>query len=278
MKIAVVSGKGGAGKTTFTILLSDYLTNMNKRILVADLDVEEPNVNLFFKKHLNYSDIDTYFPKHIRENCTYCKECAEKCLFNALIVAKDFWLVVPELCHSCKLCEHVCKFSAIVEDKRKIGEIGKSFEKLPHLIEGRLNIGESLATALIESVKNEIDNIKNNYDFILMDAPPGTSCPAIETCKDADRIIVVAEDTPFGFSDFKVLSAMLKEIKKDFSLVINKFTDGHDFFEYAEENDIDIMGTIPFDKKIVEDYATGGKLKSNVNFENILMYIYGDKN
>jgi len=270
MKISIVSGKGGAGKTTFTILFANYLVSRGIDVLINDLDVEEPNVNLFLNKKLKYDDVYTYIPKHIKENCTYCKDCAEKCLFNALMVAKDFWLVLPELCHSCKLCEYVCKYSAIQSDKRVIGQIGESFDKMPHLLEGRLNIGESLTTALIKQIIKKTAKIKDKYDIILMDSPPGTSCPVIETSKVADKIVVVAEDTPFGFSDFIVLNDMLKEVGKDFYLVINKFIDGVNYLDFASKNNIKVLSKIPYDINLAKSYSGGKSMNVvNIDFESI---------
>ncbi|MCB4203553.1 AAA family ATPase [Deferribacterales bacterium Es71-Z0220] len=269
MKISIVSGKGGAGKTTFTVLFANYLINKGVNVLINDLDVEEPNINLFLNKKLEYDNIYTYVPKHIKENCTYCKECAEKCLFKALVVAKDFWIVLPELCHSCKLCEYVCKYSAIEGDKRVIGKIGQSVDKVPHLLEGRLNIGESLTTALIKQVMCKSSNIKDNYDIILMDSPPGTSCPVIETSKGADKIVVVAEDTPFGFSDFVVLNDMLKEIGKDYYLIINKFIDGAEYLDFVAKNNIKILGKIPYDMNLARSYSGGHNMGVSIDFDSI---------
>jgi MinD superfamily P-loop ATPase len=270
MNISIVSGKGGAGKTTFTILFAKYLVSKGKKVLINDLDVEEPNVNLFLNKKLDYDEVYTYIPEHIKENCIYCKECAEKCLFNALVVAKDFWLVLPELCHSCKLCEYVCKYSAIKGSKRVIGKIGQSFDKMPGLLEGRLNIGESLTTALIKQVIGKSLKIKDNYDVIIMDSPPGTSCPVIQASKDADKIIVVAEDTPFGFSDFVVLSDMLKEIGKDYYLVINKYIDGEGYSEFASKNNVKVLGKIPYDINLAKNYSFGDVEDiDTIDFDNI---------
>jgi MinD superfamily P-loop ATPase len=270
MNISIVSGKGGAGKTTFTILFAKYLVSKGKKVLINDLDVEEPNVNLFLNKKLDYDEVYTYIPEHIKENCISCKECAEKCLFNALVVAKDFWLVLPELCHSCKLCEYVCKYSAIKGSKRVIGKIGQSFDKMLHLLEGRLNIGESLTTALIKQVIGKSLKIKDNYDVIIMDSPPGTSCPVIQASKDADKIIVVAEDTPFGFSDFVVLSDMLKEIGKDYYLVINKYIDGEGYSEFASKNNVKVLGKIPYDINLAKNYSFGDVEDiDTIDFDNI---------
>jgi MinD superfamily P-loop ATPase len=251
-------------------LFAKYLVSKGKKVLINDLDVEEPNVNLFLNKKLDYDEVYTYIPEHIKENCISCKECAEKCLFNALVVAKDFWLVLPELCHSCKLCEYVCKYSAIKGSKRVIGKIGQSFDKMLHLLEGRLNIGESLTTALIKQVIGKSLKIKDNYDVIIMDSPPGTSCPVIQASKDADKIIVVAEDTPFGFSDFVVLSDMLKEIGKDYYLVINKYIDGEGYSEFASKNNVKVLGKIPYDINLAKNYSFGDVEDiDTIDFDNI---------
>jgi len=48
MKIAIASGKGGTGKTTLSVNLAAYLS-AERAVLLADLDVENPNCRLYFQ-------------------------------------------------------------------------------------------------------------------------------------------------------------------------------------------------------------------------------------
>ncbi|WP_188020399.1 AAA family ATPase [Deferribacter autotrophicus] len=257
MKVAVISGKGGTGKTTFAINFSKFLSKIGKKVLLADLDVEEPNGNLFFNYPLKYSESYTYIPKLIKENCAYCRECAEKCMFKALAVSKGFWMLFPELCHGCRACEYVCKFEAIAEDKRCIGKIGINEVNNPSFIEGRLNVGEVLTTSLIKDVKKKIKRIEEKYEVVVMDAPPGTSCPVIEVVKDVDKVIVVAEDSPFGFYDFTLIHDLLSELNKDYHLVINKFKDGKEIIPFCDKESINVLAKIPLEKNIAYKYSKG---------------------
>ncbi|BAI81144.1 iron-sulfur cluster-binding protein [Deferribacter desulfuricans SSM1] len=275
MKIGVISGKGGAGKTSFAISLSELLLNKGFKVLLADLDVEEPNCNLFYNLTLNYDTVYTYVPGHIKENCTYCRECSEKCLFKALAVAKDFWMLFPELCHGCKACGYVCRFGAIKEDKREIGKIGEVKKDNFYFIEGRLNIGEVLTTALIKQVNKKINKLEKDFDFVIMDAPPGTSCPVIETVDNCDKIVVVVEDTPFGFNDYKLIHDLMAELDKSYYLVINKYIDGKEIEEFAYEKGVEVIAKIPFSKDVAIEYSKGSSILKIIkgNLEGTLKYI-----
>jgi flagellar biosynthesis protein FlhG len=56
--IAVTSGKGGVGKTNFTVNLALALANLKKRILVIDADLGMANVNVVFGCETRYSLLD----------------------------------------------------------------------------------------------------------------------------------------------------------------------------------------------------------------------------
>ncbi|MBU4311362.1 MAG: ATP-binding protein [Candidatus Omnitrophica bacterium] len=251
MIIAVASGKGGTGKTTIATNLALSLKNVQ----LLDCDVEEPNSHIFIKP-----EIKTKVPSHIPVpevdlgRCTFCGKCQEVCEYNAMAVLKDNVLVFSELCHGCGACSFLCPQKAIKEVKREIGvvEIGANGDL--QFVHGRLNIGEAMSPPLIRAVKEYINPSKT----VIIDAPPGTSCPVIESIKGSDFCILVTEPTPFGLNDLVLAVEVLRKLKIPFGVVINRSDLGNkDTYAYCKKEKIRILMEIPFKKEIAMAYSKG---------------------
>lgn len=256
--IAFVSGKGGTGKTTISANFARFLS-LSMKVLLVDLDVEEPNDNIFLKYETSIKDVNHYRPVFDIEKCTYCSECSKKCQFGAIAVAPNFLNFFPELCHGCTACKYVCKSKAINDGETKIGEIEYNLSMHPSLISGRLDSGSTLTTALIRKTKDYANCFKDSFDFLIYDCPPGNSCPAIESVKDADVVVVVVEPTPFGFHDFIIMEKTLKMLGKKYLIFINKDDDNFlDLRKYCKTNNLKIIGHIKYSKEISEQYSKGG--------------------
>lgn len=268
-KIAIASGKGGTGKTTVAISLYHFLgKNGISRISLMDCDVEEPNDGIFFpdaslvKEEEVFQDI----PVIDNEKCTFCRRCAEYCEFNAIVVIPPakYAEINASLCHSCGACIVACQEKAITEKKEPIGKIKSArVEKTMHLLEGRLKIGSALQTMLIKEVKK---HSPEDDDITLYDAPPGTSCPVVETIHDADYVILVSEPTLFGLHDLKLMVDLMKETNKKFGVIINKAGLGdQSLYEYLNAKRIEILGEIPFNQDYASQYAKGDLLNNIPN-------------
>ena len=276
MKIAVLSGKGGTGKTT----VSSSLAFISKMLLI-DTDIEEPNSHIFLKGGIDdIKSVYTRFPEVNMEKCNLCGECGEFCKFNAIIPAKKRVIVFGEACHDCGGCEIVCKNGAISWEKREIGKIftGKThFNSINKY--GKLNIGEMSGVKIIKEIyKNTVEK-----DF-LIDCPPGTACTTVSAVEVADFAIIVVEPSPFGLSDMKLVVQLLRDMKIPFGVVINKFDEDENIVKkYCDNEKIEIIGTIPFDRKIAEAYSKGEIIADTLpeyreNFETILKRVksYGN--
>ncbi len=255
-KIAVASGKGGTGKTTFSVNFALFLQELQKNVILTDLDVEEPNTHLFFSLDKEIIKVENYIPIHNPDSCNYCGLCAEKCEFNALIAIKDYWKLFTEMCHGCTVCEQVCPENAISEGKRDIGNIEISEIDNFKLVIGRLNIGETLTSEMIKRTKKFVES-KFEEDVLIYDCPPGTTCPAVNSILNCDDTVLIAEPTPFGFHDFKLMINVLKEINVNPFVVINKCEGNSELEDFCNENDLPIIGKIPFSRKIAENYSKG---------------------
>jgi MinD superfamily P-loop ATPase len=258
MIISVASGKGGTGKTTIAVNLALVLAKDKKRsVQYLDCDVEEPNAHLFLKPNIsNVKSVEIAIPKINDTKCNYCGKCAEVCVYNAIAVTKNKVLVFPGLCHGCGACTLLCPEKAISEEGKEIGILEEGSAKSIHFVHGRLNIGEPMAPPIIREIKKKIKNENNTINLI--DAPPGTSCPVIESIKESDYTILVTEPTPFGLHDLMLAVEVLKKLKIPHGVVLNKCDIGdHKVEAYCKNNNIPILLSIPLDREIAIAYSKG---------------------
>jgi MinD superfamily P-loop ATPase len=251
MIVSIASGKGGTGKTTVAVNLALSL----KDVQLLDCDVEEPNVHLLLKPKINkVKPVYVSIPRINEELCNHCGKCAEFCEYNALFVSPQKVLIFPELCHSCGGCVIVCPVRAIVEEKRQIGIIKMGVSDGIELVYGELGVSEPMPGPIIKEVKNQIKGNKT----VIIDSPPGTSCPVIESVYKSDYCLLVTEPTPFGLHDLKIMVEVLDKIKIPFSVVINRAGIGdRKVYSYCEDKGIPILFEIPFQRRIAELYSQG---------------------
>ncbi|MFV0266884.1 MAG: 4Fe-4S binding protein [Draconibacterium sp.] len=276
MRIAIASGKGGTGKTTVAIHLYQYLSKLlDDQIQLIDCDVEEPNDLLFIPDAVNISEntVFTMVPEIDTTQCTFCKKCSDWCEFNAITLVKnlEFAEINKDMCHSCGACSVACEFGAIREYKNLIGTISSyktTFGK--GITEGRLRIGSSMQTSLIRELKKQT---ADSAVLQILDAPPGTSCPVVETVSGAAYVILVTEPTPFGLHDLKLTVDLLSDLKIPFGVIVNKAGLGNNaVYAYLAVNNIELIGEIPFSKEYAESYSKGALL-NNVPEELEAIYI-----
>ncbi len=256
--ISVASGKGGTGKTTVAVNLALSLENVQ----LLDCDVEEPNAHLFLKPEIQSKKTAVIPIPQVDESlCTYCGKCREVCAYNAIAVFTGDQnrkgsgvLVFPHLCHGCGGCTLLCPEHAIREVDKEIGvvEAGVCGDML--FVHGKLNIGEIMAPPLIRQVKQSIDPSRT----VIIDAPPGTSCPVIGAVKGSHFCILVTEPTPFGLHDLVLAVEVIEKMKIPFGVVINRSDIGDGGVEnFCRTKNIPILMNIPFDKEIASLYSNG---------------------
>ncbi len=255
MIYAVASGKGGTGKTTTT---SSLAALWDTPVTCVDLDVEEPNLQLFLKPDLD--DIDKAFieiPVADEDKCTSCGACRDICQFKAITIMADTLLVFPEMCHGCGGCMAVCPEDALSPGQRELGEICRGTANGQPFVMGRLRVGEAMSPPLMRHIRQEFPALSEKGD-ILIDAPPGVSCPAIAAVTDADCIVLVTEPTPFGFHDFKLAWEAFKPLGKPMGAVINRADLGDTAVrDFCTANDIPVWAEIPYSREVAEAYSRG---------------------
>ncbi|MDD3050861.1 MAG: ATP-binding protein [Candidatus Cloacimonetes bacterium] len=275
MKIAIASGKGGTGKTTLSTNLV-HLLSQTRKIVLTDLDVEEPNSGLFIQGELKtQQEKFKMIPQWDQEKCTLCGKCQELCNFHSIIKLLNRIVVFPELCHSCYACSELCPADALPMIPQKMGEL-KHFVTLSFdFIESKLDIGQEQAVPLIAQTLEYVDAQFDPQTLKLFDCPPGTSCPVIEATKEADFVILITEPTPFGLHDLKLAVETMREIGKEFAVVINRYGIGNSDVElYCNEENIEIISRLPNDRRIAELYSEGNHVYKEIpEFEKELRKI-----
>jgi len=252
IKIAVLSGKGGTGKT----LVSVNLASAAKESIYIDCDVEEPNGHLFFKPQEIKSEMISIKIPVVDENlCNGCRKCVEFCRFNALAYINNKLIVFDEVCHSCGGCTLLCPEKAISEREKIIGEVQIGVSENVTVITGILNTGEASGIPIIKKLLGNSEIGEKEFTFI--DSPPGSACIVMESIKDADYCILVAEPTLFGVHNLNMVYELVKLFKKPYGVVLNKCMDGENPAEkFCIDKNIKILGKIPFDNEL-------GKINSN---------------
>jgi MinD superfamily P-loop ATPase len=255
MRIAVASGKGGTGKTTVAANLAWVAAERGRSVVYVDCDVEEPNGALFLKPAIGRVEpVPVSVPEVDPAACDGCGECGRICQYSAIVVIRGKALVYPALCHGCGGCRLVCPTGAIHETARVIGRIETGQAGKVRFVQGILAIGEATSPPVIRAAKAAAPPA----ELLFVDSPPGTSCPVIETVRDADHVLLVAEPTPFGLHDLGLAVAVLRAIHAPFGLVINRAGRGDDAMEaYCAREGIEILARIPDDRRIAEAYSRG---------------------
>ncbi len=254
MIISVASGKGGTGKTLVATSLALSLSD-NHKLQLLDCDVEEPNANILLHLVMNESQrVYIPIPKVDETKCTYCGKCAEVCAYNAIAVLKEKVLVFPELCHGCGACSYLCPESAISEEGREIGLVERGNSGNLELIQGKLNVGEAMAPPVIREVKKYIDPA----NIVIIDVPPGTSCPVVEAVEGSDFCLLVTEPTPFGLNDLSLAVEVVRKLDISYGVVINRVGIGdEEVAQYCHREGIPVLLRIPLDRNIAILYSQG---------------------
>jgi MinD superfamily P-loop ATPase len=262
MIITIASGKGGTGKTTIaTSLALNLAVELNTPPLFLDCDVEAPNAHLFLQPvFIQEKQVDIMIPEVDEERCNYCGKCAEVCQYHAIAVLGKKTLVFPQLCHGCGSCTAQCPEHAIGEVQNCIGMLESGIARAGlSFARGVLNIGEPMGVPVIRQLKKWATPLPGQ--LVIRDAPPGTSCPVVETIRGSDFLLLVTEPTPFGLHDLRLASHIASELGIPAGVVINRDHSAYPALEeFCVENHLPVILRIPFEREIAVGVAQGKTL------------------
>lgn len=256
LTVAVASGKGGTGKTTVSTALALAAAGVGLKVTYADCDVEEPNGHLFLKPQISQSwPVGIPVPSVDEEKCTLCGVCSEICQYKAIACLGSTVLTFEKMCHGCGGCALACPVSAIVEKTREIGVVEEGQAGAVSFLHGRLNIGEPMSPPLIRAVRKAAQDKKG---LVIVDAPPGTTCPVVATVRGVDFVLLVTEPTPFGVNDLELAVEMVRKLEIPHAVLINKARTNRSLAaDYCRGEGIKILGELPDDRRVAEVLSRG---------------------
>lgn len=266
MRIVVASGKGGTGKTTIATSLA---LAIGETVRFLDCDVEAPNAALFLAPQLQErKEVGLLLPVVDEALCTHCGKCAEVCEYHALAVIGRKTLVFPELCHGCGSCALNCPEKAISERLEVMGVLESGPAPVGiDFAQGVMNVGEPMAVPIIRELKRwQSASLQGAFspenDILeIRDAPPGASCPVVETMRGSDFVLLVTEPTPFGLHDLKQVAEITRELGIPAGVVVNRDGIGDNAVEaYCAQTGLPILMRIPMERRFAEGIAQGKTL------------------
>lgn len=274
-QIVVLSGKGGAGKTTLTAALASLINNK----IVIDCDVDAANLHLILEPEImnGFEFSGTKKASIERSKCEECGLCETVCRFDAI----NNYTIDQLSCEGCGFCYRICPYEAIKFNSVKSGSY---FEcKLPDgskFYYARLSPGEGNSGKLVSEIKRKaLENISPDVEWVIVDAPPGIGCPVNASIAASDLAVIVTEPTLSGIHDLKRLIALLKTFKMKSCIVVNKYDLNESISiqicNYAEGEKIPVIGTIPFNPEFMKALINGKNIvKLDKTIKEVFLNIF----
>lgn len=256
MEIAIISGKGGTGKS----IISAAFATLSQKVILADCDVDAANLYLIFNPLIEEEQVYISGQKAILKLsvCTHCGLCIDYCRFDAISFKEKKIEISDILCDGCKLCSRICPENAILmidEDKSRM--YAGSFRN-GKMVYGRLAPGEENSGKLVSMVRDRAKKmaIEAQLNTIIIDGPPGIGCSAISTITGVDHVVIVTEPSISGFKDLERTIQMASKFDVKIWVIINKYdlnVENATLIEsYCNNHNIDVIAKMPFDKQIVK--------------------------
>lgn len=262
--LVVVSGKGGAGKTSLAAGLIPFLPQP----VLADADVDASNLPLLVEADPIHSEtfVGGQVARVNAADCAGCLECVDVCRFGAIAPDDDangIPSVDPLSCEGCAVCRQVCPTKAIEMKDAVTGRWFLSKTRFGPMVHARLGPGGENSGALVEKVRRAAAEAAEEYgrDLVLVDSPAGIGCPVISSLSGADLALAVTEPTPSGESDLLRVLDLTRHFRIRTAVVINKADLAPDrtaaLVRRLEESDVPVVARFPYDETVTRALTEG---------------------
>lgn len=256
MRIAIASGKGGVGKTTFATVLAMTAARQARATAYLDCDVEAPNGHLLLNPAIDRRyPVTRPIPSVDLDACDRCGACERACQFGAIVCLGSTVQVNANLCKSCGACRMACPRDAITEIDHAVGHVELGHVESLYFAHGVLDVGQARSIPVIDAVKRAAPP---DVDLTIIDAPPGTSCPMVAAVRGADLVILVAEATAFGLSDLTMAVETVQSLALPIGVIINRCDRGDNrVHAFCRRRGIPILAEVAYAPDLARGYADG---------------------
>jgi MinD superfamily P-loop ATPase len=261
MEIAVISGKGGTGKSS----ISAAFATLNGKVVLADCDVDATNLYLIFNPSHEEEVVYISGSKAVIDYflCTNCGLCMDYCRFDAISLINDKVSISEIACEGCVLCSRICPENAIKMIPNNKSRMYSGSFRNGKMVYGRLAPGEENSGKLVNMVREKAKQLykETEIETIILDGPPGIGCPVISTLTGVDMVVIITEPTISGLHDMQRLMGIVQKFNIKVFVIINKFdlnvSMSAQIKKWCKENNITMAGELPFDKSMVEAMVQG---------------------
>jgi MinD superfamily P-loop ATPase len=261
--IAITGGKGGTGKSTVATSLARELSKDHK-VLLVDADVDCPNNHLILDIKRRLSKIvKQRIPKFDMNKCTNCGNCGKICKSNAIVsIKKKNPIFIENQCNGCGACKIICPSNAITWSYKEIGKIYFNKKGKLDLLSGELKTNQPVSEFIVNHLNEDLEKLKEKYDYAIIDTAAGTHCPVITALEKADSVLAVTEPTPLGSHDLELILQLLSKLKKKSKIILNKSDLGvkENIKSLSLKYKTKIILEIPYSRKIVKSYSQGTQI------------------
>jgi MinD superfamily P-loop ATPase len=256
-QLAVVSGKGGTGKTT---VLGSFAALAGRSVL-ADCDVDAADLHLLLHPYVKESH-DFYGAKvAVRDHaaCRGAGECERLCRFDAITTKS----INVYGCEGCGVCVAACPNHALRLETIKSGEYYISECEWGPMVHARLLPGGESSGRLVTVVRQAAESIAlaDGSPTILIDGPPGIGCTATAAIVDVSLAFIVTEPTLSGRHDLERVVELAGMLRLPCAVAVNKADINAEntaaIGAFCEERGIAVVAQIPFDDAVPEAIGAG---------------------
>ncbi len=262
-EIVVLSGKGGAGKTSIT---AGFAALGSKELVLADCDVDAADMHLLMAPKIRVEEdfhSGNLF-EVVTDGCVHCFKCMKVCHFDAVRHIDGEFVIDPMECEGCGYCYHVCPTHTIKRVPRLAGKFYISDTRFGNiLVHARLGIAADNSGKLVTKVREEAKKIalQKQLDYVLVDASPGIGCPVVASLTGAHFVVMVTEPTVSGLHDLSRVYELIEKLKLKSGCIINKADINPDMTsqikDFLKEKKVDLLGELPYDTKFTEAISIG---------------------